>query len=135
MPPLNPLEARWGVLVRFLFKAFQAGNEASFFDALDRLGEARGNELHRDLRTLTVSLRRTLEEFQSNSRLESPAGKEMPDARLLLDQVAKVIAGQSVPAPVETSSSRGYGPAVPGVSNGTVGEQADVDALFDKKSM
>lgn len=90
MPTVNPLEARWGILARLLFKAFQAGNEASFFSALDRLGEARERDLYKELRTLAVGLHRTLDEFRSNSRLANLAGKEMPYARLRLDHVLKL---------------------------------------------
>lgn len=94
MTATSGLEAEWGELYGALAKAFAAGNQKAFLDALDSLGAAREDGLYRELREMTSkmtnSLRFALEQFRMDSRLSTLAGREVPDARVRLDHVLKL---------------------------------------------
>jgi len=90
MTQQNELTGEWGDLFGALAAAFAAGNREAFIETLDRLGEAREQDLYRELRELSGSLRFALDQFRLDSRLATLAGKDVPDARVRLDHALKL---------------------------------------------
>jgi chemotaxis protein CheZ len=90
MTQQTELTREWGDLFGALSAAFAAGNRAAFMETLDRLGEAREQDLYRELRELSGSLRFALDQFRLDSRLATLAGKDVPDARVRLDHALKL---------------------------------------------
>src|SRR5580698_9945849 len=84
------LTREWGDLFGTLAAAFAAGNRDAFIDTLDRLGAAREQDLYRELRELSGSLRFALDQFRLDSRLATLAGKDVPDAKVRLDHALKL---------------------------------------------
>ena len=84
------LTREWGDLFGTLAAAFAAGNRDAFIETLDRLGAAREQDLYRELRELSGSLRFALDQFRLDSRLATLAGKDVPDAKVRLDHALKL---------------------------------------------
>jgi chemotaxis protein CheZ len=84
------LQDRYGSLVFSLSTSLEAGDEAAFGAALDKIIQLREKNLFVELRRLTTDLQGALERFRLDSRLVDLAEKEMPDARLRLDHVLKL---------------------------------------------
>jgi chemotaxis protein CheZ len=90
MTQQNELAREWGGLYTALAAAFAAGDRDAFIETLDRLGAAREQDLYRELRELSGSLRFALDQFRLDSRLATLAGKDVPDARVRLDHALKL---------------------------------------------
>lgn len=90
MTQQTELTGEWGDLFGALSAAFAAGNRDAFMETLDRLGAAREQDLYRELRELSGSLRFALDQFRLDSRLATLAGKDVPDARVRLDHALKL---------------------------------------------
>jgi chemotaxis protein CheZ len=90
MTQQTELAREWGDLFGALSAAVATGNRAAFLETLDRLGEAREQDLYRELRELSGSLRFALDQFRLDSRLATLAGKDVPDARVRLDHALKL---------------------------------------------
>jgi chemotaxis protein CheZ len=86
----NQLTAEWGVLYAALSDAFATGDRDAFIDTLDELFKAREQNLYRELRSLSGSLRFALDQFRLDSRLATLAGKDVPDAKVRLDHALKL---------------------------------------------
>ena len=84
------MRAEWGELFGSLASAFALGNRDHFVEVLDRIAEARGQSLYREVREASGRLREALDQFQLNSRLATLAGKDVPDARVRLDHALKL---------------------------------------------
>jgi chemotaxis protein CheZ len=84
------MRAEWGELFGSLASAFALGNRDHFVEVLDRIAEARGQSLYREVREASGRLRDALDQFQLNSRLATLAGKDVPDARVRLDHALKL---------------------------------------------
>lgn len=90
MTQQTELTREWGDLFGTLAAAFAAGNRDAFIESLDRLGAAREQDLYRELRELSGSLRFALDQFRLDSRLATLAGKDVPDAKVRLDHALKL---------------------------------------------
>jgi chemotaxis protein CheZ len=90
MTQQTELTREWGDLFGTLAAAFAAGNRDAFIETLDRLGAAREQDLYRELRELSGSLRFALDQFRLDSRLATLAGKDVPDAKVRLDHALKL---------------------------------------------
>ncbi|HEY4369353.1 MAG TPA: protein phosphatase CheZ [Steroidobacteraceae bacterium] len=84
------LEQEYGATIAALAGALAAGDEQTFFEALDSLVQRRERSLFGELRKLTTDLQSALERFSIDSRLVDLAEKEVPDARHRLDHVLKL---------------------------------------------
>ena len=84
------LQEEFGPVIAALAGALAAGDEKTFYAALDSLVEQRERNLFGELRKLTSDLQSALVRFSIDSRLVDLAEKEVPDARLRLDHVLKM---------------------------------------------
>ncbi|HLS81018.1 MAG TPA: protein phosphatase CheZ [Steroidobacter sp.] len=88
--PLNALQQEFGPSVAAMADALAADDAALFFSELDSLVQRREHALFGELRKLTGDLQAALDRFRVDSRLLDLAEKEVPDARLRLDQVLRL---------------------------------------------
>lgn len=89
-PVSATLQQQWGEVCLALREALEAGDEARFLDAVDRLTGMRERGLWDSLRQLDERLRAALDQFRLDPRLLRLAGKEIPDARARLDHVLRL---------------------------------------------
>ncbi len=89
-PVSATLQQQWGEVCLALREALEAGDEALFLEAVDRLTGMRERGLWDSLRQLDARLRAALDQFRLDPRLLRLAGQEIPDARARLDHVLKL---------------------------------------------
>jgi chemotaxis protein CheZ len=77
-------------LVADLQAALEAGDDAAFAAAFERLREARSAELMPELRRLTATAQSALQRFREEARIDALAGHDVPDARKRLAHVVKL---------------------------------------------
>lgn len=90
MSQAAPLSTRFRPLVVELQAALDAGDDAAFRGAFERLREEMGAELMPGLKRITESAQCALVRFRDRVRLDALAGQEVPDARKRLAHVVKL---------------------------------------------
>jgi chemotaxis protein CheZ len=84
------LNARYRTTVDALQGALDAGDEAAFSRAFEQLREGMSAEFMPELKRITASAQEALRRFREETRLDSLAANEVPDARKRLAHVVKL---------------------------------------------
>jgi chemotaxis protein CheZ len=90
MSQVESLKERYSSSVAALTGALEAGDEAAFRAAFERLRDGLNAEMNPELKRLTASAQSALRRFREQARLEALADQEVPDARRRLAYVVKM---------------------------------------------
>ena len=87
MSNFSVLKSEYGAYVDTLGEALERGDEAAFFEAVDRIVHLREPKMLAEIRKLTGDLQKALDRFSIESRLADLAEHEIPNARTRLTHV------------------------------------------------
>lgn len=87
MSNFSILQREYEACLESMTEAFQRGDEAAFFTAVDHIVHMREPKMLGEIRKLTGDLQKALERFSIESRLADIAEREIPNARARLTHV------------------------------------------------
>ena len=87
MSNFSLMQREYGACLESMTEAFQRGDEAVFFTAVDHIVHMREPKMLGEIRKLTGDLQKALERFSIESRLADIAEREIPNARARLTHV------------------------------------------------